>query len=225
MNYKKILFGILFGILIIMYINRKKIKSFLFSDKNNKVIKNEENLQENLQENLEEKLEEKLEDHVILEIVASPKENVEINLGKITIKLFEKIVPRTCENFKSLAKIEYKNCAIHRIIPGFMFQSGDYENHDGTGGNSSFGGKFVDENFELKHNKKGIVSMANSGANTNGSQFFITFNETSWLDNKHVVFGEVIDGIDVLDKIESIPVNNEIPQYLIYIKDCQIVKM
>lgn len=133
---------------------------------------------------------------------------------KITMELFNDIVPRTAENFRQLCtgekgigncgkKLWYKNSPIHRIIPGFMAQGGDITAGNGTGGESIYGRNFKDENFKMKHTGAGILSMANSGPNTNGSQFFICFGKTDWLDGAHVVFGKVIDGLPFLKKLES----------------------
>lgn len=147
-------------------------------------------------------------------------------LGKIIIELFEKDVPRTCNNFIELSKRlkrGYKGSKFHRIIPGFMAQGGDFTRGDGSGGESIYGKYFEDENFNIKHDRPGLLSMANSGPDTCGSQFFITFNEAPHLDEKHVVFGQVIEGMDVLKKMESLGTQEGKPLETIKIVDCGVV--
>ena len=118
----------------------------------------------------------------------------------------------------------YKGSKFHRVIPGFMAQGGDFTRGDGRGGESIYGEKFNDENFNLKHTKPYLLSMANAGPNTNGSQFFITFDETPWLDGKHVVFGEVLEGKDVVNKLEDIGSRSGRTSKTATIRDSGIVK-
>ncbi|KAM3366190.1 hypothetical protein ACQJBY_015593 [Aegilops geniculata] len=151
---------------------------------------------------------------------------------RITFELFADVVPKTAENFRALCTGEkglgestkkplyFKGTHIHRIIPGFMAQAGDFSRGDGRGGESIYGGKFLDENFKLKHDQPGILSMANSGENTNGSQFFMTFKAVPHLDGKHVVFGKVLNGKALLKKLEALGSESGKPTCPVKIVDC-----
>jgi len=171
----------------------------------------------NIQE--ETSLSNKIEEHFIdgeEENKIKKEKNLEMKLKikneeyVVELQLYDSVVPLTCKNFRHIAKKgiknkKYDNSIFHRVIPGFMIQGGDIINGNGTGSVSIYGDNFEDENFKIKHTKKGLLSMANSGPDSNGSQFFITTVPTPHLDNKHVVFGEVMKGFDIIQKIENTP--------------------
>lgn len=155
-------------------------------------------------------------------------------VGRLEFELFDKEVPKTAENFRVLCegsresangtRLQYKRSRFHRLIPGFMIQGGDFTNHDGSGGLSIYGPSFEDESFKRKHDKRGLLSMANAGPNTNGSQFFLTFAPTPHLDGKHVVFGQVNAGHTILKELEHVPTGGrDVPSKKVEITDCGVL--
>ncbi|CAM9402877.1 unnamed protein product [Heterosigma akashiwo] len=153
------------------------------------------------------------------------------SVGRITMTLRADVVPRTAENFRALCTgergtgrsgrpLHFKGSSFHRVIPGFMCQGGDFTAGNGTGGESIYGETFQDENFQLTHTGPGILSMANAGPNTNGSQFFICTEQTAWLDGKHVVFGSITDGMDVVRACEEVGSSSGRTSRPVVIADC-----
>lgn len=170
------------------------------------------------------------------EIMANPRVFFDILIGKakagrVIMELFADAAPKTAENFRCLCTgekglgisgkpLHYKGSTFHRIIPNFMCQGGDFTRGNGTGGESIYGLKFADENFVKKHTGPGVLSMANAGPNTNGSQFFICTAKTAWLDGRHVVFGKVVDGYSIVEAMEKVGSQSGRPLETVVIEDC-----
>ncbi|KAK3195073.1 hypothetical protein Dsin_026383 [Dipteronia sinensis] len=170
--------------------------------------------------------------------MASPNPKVFFDLtiggqsaGRVVMELYADTTPKTAENFRALCTgekgtgkagkpLHYKGSTFHRVIPGFMCQGGDFTNGNGTGGESIYGAKFADENFIKKHTEAGILSMANAGPGTNGSQFFICTAKTEWLDGKHVVFGKVVEGMDIIKTVEKVGSSSGRTSKTVEVADC-----
>jgi len=184
-------------------------------------------------------------DNIVVHSGDNPKVFFDVTIGdddaavskRIVMELYADTVPKTAENFRCLCTgekgmgtqgkpLHYKGSTFHRVIKDFMIQGGDFTNHNGTGGESIYGEKFADENFKIKHTEPMLLSMANAGPGTNGSQFFITCRETPHLDDKHVVFGRVIEGQDVVRAVESTPTGaNDLPAKPCVIVDCGMFEL
>lgn len=199
---------------------------------NNKLALELENKKENEIKQDIEKIEEKLDYN---DTNTLPYFDISIDgiyEGRVVFQLFDDEVPKTCKNFRFLCmngfnnkiKPEYEGTSFHRIIKDFMIQGGDITKGDGTGGYSIYGENFADENFSLTHNQPGMLSMANAGPDTNNSQFFITLKETPWLDNKHVVFGIILSGFDIVKKIENLETQNDKPTLDVMISKSGLLK-
>lgn len=220
------------------YMKRRKKKR-----KRKKKMKKKQKMKRNLDKMREYEMDMKLEREMMEDIKRKKKKKekkinknivfLDIMYGdakliKVVIKLFSDIVPKTCENFRKLCTSRhvnsrdgtYRNSVFHRVIKGFMIQGGDITNGDGTGGYSIYGKKFPDENFKIRHDSAGLLSMANSGRNTNGSQFFITLAPQEHLDGNHVVFGKVIKGMDHVRDMGQINTINSKPRKEVRIVNC-----
>ena len=226
--------------LVIACLSYNKYKNEQILDKKKEIIQeNMEDIEIEYRDKLKkiELARQKKQENLIIMSQAKKNENVkqqkskfvylEIKgYGRIKIELFDSVVPKTAENFRKLCvDKKYVKIPFHRVVKGFMIQGGDITAKNGTGGMSIYGPNFADENFKLRHTEAGILSMANAGPDTNSSQFFITTKETPHLDGKHVVFGKVVSGMDVVYKIERIPVDyNDKPIHEIIVQDSGILE-
>ena len=237
-NFNKIIIGILAAALIYVIVTNMPDKKnlILLKKEEEEILNPEENEENEENDNYEDINTEDAESFFNMteteNFQEKENENENNNLvyldlstnghrGRIILNMKSNIVPNTCNNFITLCnKKAYKGTKFHRVIKDFMVQGGDFTNGDGTGGMSIYGNSFPDENFKLK-NRKGTISMANSGPDSNGSQFFINVIDTPWLDNKHVVFGNVIKGMDLIEWISSQDTNdNDVPFTDVVIEDC-----
>lgn len=219
--YLTYLYWLKYNIIQSKPILKKKIKKIIKKISSN----NNFNLTENALNQLDNVFDEYMQSKQRPKVFFDISTNNEI-IGRITFELFDDIVPYTVKNFIFMVQNHYKNSIFHRVIKDFVIQGGDYINGDGTGTNSIYGKTFNDENFNQKHDKKYLLSMANSGPNTNGCQFFITLNELEHLDNKHVVFGKVAneESKEVIEMIANTLVNqNDKPIVDYIIADCGII--
>mgnify|MGYP001332810682 CR=1 FL=1 len=236
-----IIFALIAGIIIYILVTKygdysESVKTFLSNEKKQEdQLENEDNFEEEEEEEQEEINTEDADSFFNISDTENFEDNIDKtdkklvyldlsingNRGRIILELFTNIVPKTCNNFIQLCDQKaYQNTKFHRVIKDFMIQGGDFTKGDGTGGRSIYGNTFEDENFKLK-NKKGSIAMANSGPNANGSQFFINVIDTPWLDNKHVVFGNVVKGIDLVEWISKQPTNdNDVPETDVIVEDC-----
>jgi cyclophilin family peptidyl-prolyl cis-trans isomerase len=230
-----------------LYINKKKIYNFyknkqisnISSELKNKAInllygdntysESEEYTEDSFNETVQEAITQFVNEDYESDISNRQKVYLDVStnnkyIGKIIIELFDDIVPITTKNFYELCKSKkYQNTKFHRIIKDFMIQGGDIDNLDGRGGSSIYGDTFDDENFKITHDHPGLLSMANRGKNTNGSQFFITTNSANHLDGKHVVFGKVIQGMEIVNNLERVRTVEDKPTMDIYISDCGLL--
>ena len=228
---------IIISIIIILLIGGGSYYAYRYFYTKPKVIENNiyEQFNDNSEKDIEKNIDDKKKDIDVNNTNLQPYFDINIDnvpAGRVIFQLFDDETPKTCKNFRYLCskglinkdKPEYQDTIFHRVIKDFMIQGGDVTNGDGTGGFSIYGEKFNDENFNLTHNQPGLLSMANAGPNTNNSQFFILLKEAPWLDNKHVVFGIVSSGFNVIKQIEALEMDgNDKPLKNVYITKCGLL--